>query len=118
MIWYYLFSILLTAVLIGGYVGYLVWKDEDWLDIITDKERRLIAIKLMVLAWLSVAVITCRPLYETFDCSNYARSLGTTGTYSWWYKDCNLEPTKNGLIPKSRLRGSTNDGSAGDHDGN
>lgn len=118
MIWYFLLLLVILVILIGGFAFYLHKKDEDWLDIVTDSKRRIIAIKLVVLAITSTTIFTYRPLWETIDCTMYANSLGTKGTYSWYYKECNLEPTKNGLIPKSKLRGSTNDHSSGDDSGN
>jgi hypothetical protein len=118
MIWYFLLVIILVIIFVGSYVYYLHRKDEDWMDIITDSKRRIIAGKLIILAVAVSTVFTYRPLWETIDCTIYANSLGTTGTYSWYYKECNLEPTKNGLIPKSKLRGSTNDHSGNDDGGN
>jgi hypothetical protein len=116
MIWYFLLILVIFFILVGGFALYLHMKDEDWLDVLIDGKRRIITLKLLILAIASATIFTYKSLWETFDCNMYAHSLETTGTYSWYYGECNLEPSKKGLIPKSKLRGSTNDHSSDSND--
>lgn len=115
MIWYFIFLLLSIGILLSGYGYYTHRKTQDWLEIFTEKPKRVFSLKLILTGFVVVTVLCSENLWKTADCTIYANSLKTTGTYSWWYGECNLEPTKNGLIPKSRIRGSTSQ--AGDANG-
>jgi len=116
MIWYILITIFIIVLTVASYIFYLVKKDEDWMDVITDKKRRTFTLKLILVAFLASTVLCVKNLYKMADCTLDATSLNTTGTYSWYKKECLLEPNKNGLIPMSRIRGSSNDNHGSDDD--
>lgn len=111
MIWLILFSIIAICVLLFPYALFIRNKEGGWLDFIVLKEYRLPTLKLVLLSIIVVLVICWRNVYEMADCTIYANSLKTSGTWSWWYQECNLEPNANGLIPKKRIIGSPNSNS-------
>lgn len=112
MIWYFLLSILTASMFVGIIYGYHLIKKEDFyfIDLVTTKAGWKLTGKVIAAALLVSAVLTYRQLWNTLDCSLYAGTLKTSGTYSWYYGECNLEPTKDGLIPKKRIIGSPNQG--------